>query len=126
MLIEERCYLIKPKYTTAAYLEIYRITGAMELQKRILGNMLGYFTTEVGELNALVHLWGYSSFEDRAQRRALLGAEASWQDYLKQIRPMLQSMTNRLLVPTDFSPIHDLSTIPDPVQPISVSRGEDE
>lgn len=126
MLIEERCYLIKPEYTTAAYLEIYRATGAMELQKRILGNMLGYFTTEVGELNALVHLWGYSSFEDRAHRRTLLGAEASWQDYLKQIRPMLQSMTNRLLVPTNFSPIHALSPITGSVRPLSLSGGANE
>ena len=105
MLVEERCYLIRPEFTTADYLQVYASTGALELQKRILGNMLGYFTTEIGELNALVHLWGYDSFEERARRRALLSAEASWQDYLRQIRPMLQSLTNRLLVPTDFSPI---------------------
>jgi hypothetical protein len=77
----------------------------MELQKKILGNMLGYFTTEIGELNAFVHLWGYESFEERSRRRTLLAAEPAWQEYLAQIRPMLQSMSNRLLAPTEFSPI---------------------
>ncbi len=106
MLVEERHYLIKPDFTTAAYLDIFVSTGALDLQRRILGHLLGYFTTEIGELNALVHLWGYDSFEERARRRALLGAEPAWQEYLVRIRPMLHSMTNRLLVPTDFSPIH--------------------
>jgi hypothetical protein len=105
MLVEERCYLLKGDFTPAMYLEAYKSTGAMELQQRILGYMLGYFVTEIGDLNALVHLWGYDSFEERTRRRGLLAAEPVWQDYLARIRPMLQSMSNRLLVPTDFSPI---------------------
>jgi hypothetical protein len=105
MIVEERCYVIKGDYTAAMYLELYRNTGALELQKRILGNMLGYFVTEIGELNSLVHLWGYDSFEERARRRALLNNEPVWHDYLAKIRPMLHTMNNRLLTPTDFSPI---------------------
>ncbi|QRR33641.1 NIPSNAP family protein [Hydrogenophaga sp. YM1] len=105
MLIEERCYVLHAEYTPAMYLDLYRQTGALDLQMKTLGNLLGYFVTEVGELNALVHLWGYDSFEERARRRALLAAEPVWQDYLVKIRPMLQSMNNRLLTPTGFSPI---------------------
>ncbi|MCW5653034.1 NIPSNAP family protein [Hydrogenophaga sp.] len=105
MLVEERTYVIRPEYTPAQYLEIYASTGALELQQRVLGRMLGYFTTEIGTLNALVHLWGYDSFEERARRRALLAQEPAWHTYLDRIRPMLQSMENRLLQPTVFSPI---------------------
>jgi len=105
MLIEERCYVLKGDYTPAMYIEIYRQTGALELQQRVLGRLLGFFTTEIGELNALVHLWGYDSFEERLRRRTLLAADPLWQAYLGRIRPMLQSMNNRLLTPTDFSPI---------------------
>lgn len=105
MLIEERCYVLKGDYTPAMYFEAYRQTGALQLQRKILGNLLGYFVTEIGDLNSLVHLWGYDSFEERARRRALLAAEPAWQEYLARIRPMLQSMNNRLLQPADFSPI---------------------
>jgi hypothetical protein len=105
MLIEERCYVLNTECTPAMYLDVYQSTGAMELQRSILGNLVGYFVTEVGELNSLVHLWGYESFEDRARRRALLGMEPAWQDYLVRIRPLLKSMNNRFLMPADFSPI---------------------
>lgn len=103
-LIEERCYLLKPEFTPQAYLEIFERDG-LELQRSILGDLAGYFVTEVGELNGLVNLWRYECFEERQRRRMMLAAEPQWQIYLKQIRPMLHSMTNRLLVPTHFSPI---------------------
>ncbi|MDP9995291.1 hypothetical protein J2W28_005752 [Variovorax boronicumulans] len=105
MLVEERLYVLRAEFPPAAYLEAYKRSGGLELQTKILGRMLGFFTTEVGELNSLVHLWGYESFEDRAKRRALLAAEPAWQAYLAEIRPMLHTMSNRILVPADFSPI---------------------
>ena len=42
----------------------------MEVQVRILGNMVGYYFTDVGPLNQVVHLWGYESMNDRYERRA--------------------------------------------------------
>ena len=36
----------------------------------ILGRLIGYFQTEIGDLNHVVHLWAYDSLEDRAARRA--------------------------------------------------------
>jgi len=105
LLVEERCYKLKAAHTPAQFLDIYQSTGAMELQVRLLGNMIGYFVTEIGDLNSIVHLWGYESMDDRARRRAQLREEPLWQDYLRQILPMLDTMTNRILLPTSFSPI---------------------
>lgn len=105
MIVEERLYSLKPEYPVKALLDIYESTGALELQARVLGRLIGYFTTEVGMLNCVVHLWGYDSFEERANRRAALNIEPVWQDYLDKVRPMLVSMENRLLLPTPFSPI---------------------
>lgn len=105
MIVEERCYILKAEASPAAYLARYKETGALEIQTGILGNLIGYFVSEIGELNSVVHLWGYASFEERARRRVLLSAEPVWQAYLTEIRPLIQTMTNRLLVPADFSPI---------------------
>jgi hypothetical protein len=103
MLIEERIYTIAAgKLPT--YLALYT-NGPLELQTRILGNLLGYFTSEIGPLSTLVHLWGYSSFEDRISRREALSAEPEWQNYLSAVTPLIVKMENRLLVPTAFSPI---------------------
>ncbi|AWB33165.1 NIPSNAP family protein [Orrella marina] len=104
MFVEQRTYTLIPTANVSDYLRIYKDTGALALQRKILGNLLGYYVTEFGMLNTLVHLWGYSSLEERTRRRQLLSQEPAWQDYLAQVRPMIQQMENRIMVPTDFSP----------------------
>ncbi len=96
MLVEERCYVLHATATTDDFLRAYRAQG-QEIQTRILGGLVGYFVTETGELNAIVSMWRYESFEDRLARRAQLAADAGWQHYLGVVRPMIASMSNRLL-----------------------------
>lgn len=104
MIVEERIYTIQTG-RIAEYLDLYERMGR-GLQTRILGNMLGYFQTEVGEPGSgLVHLWGYADAADRAARRAALAREPAWQDYLKACTPLIVRIQNRLLIPTAFSPI---------------------
>ena len=43
-----------------------------EIHVSILGNQIGFFYTEFGELNKVVHLYGYDSYDDRDKRRAIL------------------------------------------------------
>lgn len=105
MIVEERVYVLHAEFPPAAFFEAYKRTGGLELQTKILGRLLGFFMTEIGELNSVVHLWAYDSFEERTKRRAQLAAQPSWQAYLNEVRPMLKTMNNRILVPTDFSPI---------------------
>lgn len=96
MLIEERCYVLHSDRTCAEYLEIFHREG-LDLQRNILGGLLGYFVTEVGELNAIVSLWEYPSFEERHRRRADLARSPQWQGYLTKVRPMIKSMNNRIM-----------------------------
>jgi hypothetical protein len=101
MIVEERCYTVKPG-TAQLYYRDYDPRG-LEIHTRILGNLIGYFHTEIGELNQVVHLWGYDSLAEREHRRALLAADPEWQDYLKQSPDV--KMESRILVPAPFSPI---------------------
>ena len=73
------------------------------MQFETLQGFLAYFSSEVGELNAVVSLWSYPSFEARLERRATLAKTPVWQEFLREVRPMLQRMENRLLIPTAFS-----------------------
>jgi len=101
-IVEQRVYVLHTQFSTKDYFDIYRAEGA-RLQTEILGGLIGYHVTEVGELNAIVSLWRYESFEDRLQRRARLAAEPQWQGYLDKVRPMIREMSNRLLTPVDLS-----------------------
>ena len=69
MIIEQRTYDFHPG-AVPKFFALYEDTGARELQRRILGNLVGYYVSEIGPLNQTVHLWGYASLDDRAARRA--------------------------------------------------------
>ncbi|MEQ8695809.1 MAG: NIPSNAP family protein [Bauldia litoralis] len=103
MIVEERIYTLEIA-RVGDYLRLYEEHG-IEIQKRILGNMVGYFSTEVGPLNQIIHMWGYDSFEDRLKRRAELGADPGWQAYVAKIKPFVLKQENKLLIPAPFSPI---------------------
>lgn len=97
-LVEERCYVLHSQFGPADYFAIYDRLGR-NVQTETLGGLIGYFASEVGELNSIVSLWRYDSFEERQRRRAQLAAYPAWKEYLSQVRPMIRTMKNRLLVP---------------------------
>jgi hypothetical protein len=103
MIVEMRRYVFRCG-TVPGFLATYENNG-MEIQKSILGNLLGYFTTESGTLNQVVHLWGYASLDDRLARRATLAANPAWQKFLLGILPDMVSQESQILLPTRFSPI---------------------
>lgn len=66
---------------------------------------VGFWTTEIGPLNAVVHLWPYRDLAHRAAVRAAVAAEPAWQAFLQQYPPLVQAQESKLLVPTAFSPL---------------------
>ena len=103
MIIEQRIYELKPG-TLHEFLKAYEAEG-LAIQSEVLGQLLGYFVSEVGELNRVVQLWGFDSFEDRARRRADLSARAEWRAFLGKAVSMVVSQRNTLMSPAAFSPI---------------------
>jgi len=104
MIVEQRVYRLHTG-KVPEYLRVYGEQGRA-IQERILGNMIGWFTAnEFGELNRVVHLWGYQSLDDRAARRATLAADPGWLAVLAQIVPLIKSQESTILTPTPWSPI---------------------
>jgi len=103
MIVEERVYTLHPG-KVAEMVRLYGEEG-LALQQKYLGRFIGYFTTENGNLNQVVFMWGYDSLDDRAARRERLAQDPAWQAYLKKVVPLLVTQENRYLRPTAFSPI---------------------
>ena len=103
MIVEERIYTLQPGKVP----EMVRLYGeeGLPLQQKYLGRFIGYFTTESGNLNQVVFMWGYDSLDDRSSRRDRLSQDPAWQAYLKKVIPLLVKQENRILKPTAFSPI---------------------
>ncbi len=103
MIIEQRTYTFHPG-AIPKFMALYQ-EGALEIQTRILGNLIGYFVSEIGTLNQTVHLWGFSSLDDRIERRAKLMEDTKWRSFLAEILPLLIKQESQILIPTSFSPI---------------------
>src|SRR5436305_1678237 len=103
MIVEERTYKIRTG-RMARYLQLVREEG-LAIQQPILGNLIGYFQVEVGGLSHVVHLWGYLDLNDRAERRKKLAADPRWQAFSVKLSENIDSAEDRMLIPTDFSPL---------------------
>lgn len=67
-------------------------------------HLVGYFTSDTGTLNQLVHLW---RFEDDADRRAFwarLFADEAFMAFAAKIRPLIKHQQIQLLNPAPWGP----------------------
>ena len=103
MIVEMRTYTLHPG-THPEYLKIYESMG-MEAQKEILGHMVGYYSTEIGPLNQIVHMWAYENLNDRSERRARLMADSRWQKMLPELRKYIKSQETKILIPASFAKV---------------------
>ncbi|PRY05954.1 NIPSNAP family protein [Paraburkholderia sp. BL25I1N1] len=102
MIVEMRTYTFQPGKLREwlPYFEKERFP----IQQKHLGKLLGYYTADTGELNQVVQLWAYETFEDRAARRAALWSDPEWLNPSKSTMHMIVKQESKLLLPTAFSP----------------------
>ena len=103
MIYEMRTYRLKPG-ATPAYLRLVEERG-IAIQKHHLGGLVGYFASEIGPLNEIVHIWAYVDMMDRERRRATLAADPGWQAFVPNIQAMIDTMESKILRPAAFSPL---------------------
>ena len=103
MIVEQRDYHVHTG-KLGELVALYESEG-IAIQREILGNLLGWFTTDVGALSTVVSMWGYDSAAEREERRVRLGQSERWQQFLPKIQPLIHTQQNRILKPTSFSPI---------------------
>jgi hypothetical protein len=103
MIIEHRTYKIKPG-KLHILMDLYEKEG-MAVHKKILGNQIGYFYTEIGPLNEIIHIYGYDSLDDRAKRRNELSQNEMWKKYISKAIDLIEYQESKILIPAKFSDI---------------------
>ena len=102
MIHELRTYTLYPE-KAAEFVGLTRQVG-FPIRTRH-STCLGYWTTEIGDLNQAVHLWEYEDFAHRTRVRAALAADQEWQQtFLSRIRPCLLHQESTVLIPSDAWP----------------------
>ncbi|MGE8685559.1 MAG: NIPSNAP family protein [Achromobacter sp.] len=102
MIIEHRIYTL-PHGGMDAYLARYREL-ALPLQMKHLGRLLGFFVSDIGTLNQVLHIWAYDSMADREARRAALDADPDWQEFKRGNRGTFVAQQVSIWRAAPFSP----------------------
>ena len=104
MIVDVRTYTLYPR-KMAKYLELFEKHG-LPVMKRHGLELMGYYVSQIGPLNQIVHLWRYDSLADMEKKRTARDADPAWGKYLSLTEGMVLVQDNKVMSPTSFSPMH--------------------
>ena len=102
MIVDVRTYTLIPR-KMPKYLELFE-KHALPVMLRHGLELVGYYTSSIGPLNQVVHIWRYDSLADLEQKRAARDADPAWGEFLSLMEGMVLMQDNRIMRPTSFSP----------------------
>jgi hypothetical protein len=103
MIYEMRTYSIKIG-KSQEYLQLFEEVALPIISK--YSNLVGFWFTEIGELNQLIHVWEYKSLDTRAERRKALYNDPEWlENFIPKALPLLEKQESKILYAANFSPI---------------------
>ena len=96
MIYELRTYTVKPG--TLGDMVKAASTVSRDIRGDNFGKLEGYWSTEIGPLNQVLHMWSYSDLNERARLRAELAKNARWaKEYVPLLHPILVHQQVRLM-----------------------------
>jgi len=103
MIVDVRTYNIVPR-KMKTYLSLFE-EFALPIQRKHIGNPLGYFIVEHGPLHQVVHFWGYKNLAELEQKRTTRDADPAWAEYQQKTEGLVVSQENKLCRPSEWSGI---------------------
>ncbi|CAN5854124.1 NIPSNAP family protein [soil metagenome] len=97
MIFEMRTYLMKP----GSIPKVEELWGASLPARAKLSRMGGFWRTEVGTLNQIIHIWPYENIAERERVRAEAVKTGVWPP---KIADFVVDMESKILHPAPFSP----------------------
>lgn len=67
-------------------------------------NLVGYFTSDTGQLHQLIHLWRFDSDSDRRDFWKRLFADEEFMAFAVKIRPLIDTQDVQLLLSAPWGP----------------------
>ncbi|MSP98295.1 MAG: NIPSNAP family protein [Betaproteobacteria bacterium] len=111
MLHEIRSYTLVPG-KVPEYLKLAEEVS-LPIRKNDAGILIGWFSSEIGELNKLVHIWEWKDLEERQRQRVVLRARPGWLD-------VYNPQVDKLVYRREVSIINPVLPVRPPAQPGNV------
>jgi hypothetical protein len=102
VIVDHRTYTVAHG-RMAEYLARYEAL-ALPVQLRHLGRLIGYYVSDIGPLNQVVHIWAYNDIADREARRGRMAEDPDWKVFLAANAGVFVHQENKIMKPTSFSP----------------------
>jgi hypothetical protein len=106
MLIEKRVYTLRPGLIKA-FMQAQADRG-FEPVRPILEKLIGYFSTEGGPRDDIVHLYRFDSYDDWVRRLHGLYTVPELEPYFRTVRPLMLAQENEFLAPAPFAALTPL------------------
>jgi hypothetical protein len=97
VIYEMRTYLLKPDTVP----KVEEMFGEMIAARAKLSPIAGFWRTEVGTLNQIIHIWPYQSLDERDRIRAEAVKTGVWPP---KVGEFILDMESKILHPAPFSP----------------------
>jgi len=97
MIIEMRTYTLQP----GTLAEVEKRFGESLPARQKHSRLAAFWHSEVGQLNQIIHVWAYDSFDHRASVRAAAQKEEGWPP---PIREFVVAQQSEVFHPAPFSP----------------------
>ena len=103
MLYELRKYTLKVG-TMGTVLELYGNKGYPAFTAAEKARLVGYFTSDTGTLNQIVHLWRFKDDAERREHWAGVFTNAAFMEFAKDLHPNILAQENQLLNEAPWGP----------------------
>lgn len=99
-IIDMRIYTIRPR-GMPEYLKLFEEL-ALPIAVKHFGPPLGYYVSQIGSLNQVVHLWAFETLAELEQRHAALAADPDIAEYFTATTGLVVAQEDRILRRVDF------------------------
>ena len=104
MIYDFRMYTLKPGATPDYMAAVKEL--ALPIRQKYGIKLAGWYYSDVGELNQVVHIWAYRDHAHLEQAKAQVAKDPDWSGkYVPRVRPLLVSQKTYLMLSPDFAPV---------------------
>jgi len=100
-VVDHRTYTIVPR-GMAEFLQVFERL-ALPILREHLGEPLAFYTSSIGPLNQVVHLWGYQDLGDFERRSLARDSDPQFGVYLQASRHLVVAQETRIIRPVHFA-----------------------
>ena len=107
MIYDFRMYTLKPG-ATPDYMAGVREVG-LPIRQRHGVTLSGWYHSDIGELNQVVHIWGFNDLNHMREAKAAVAADPDWTGkYLPRNRGLVEAQKTYLMNSPSFAPTYPI------------------